>query len=353
MSAAQTAAPTPVYSPQVARLGRLAVRVDRRSTWVCVVLLAIACGTGVVALAGGEFPLTIRQVVGALTGTETELAQTVVLQWRLPRVVTAIVFGAALGASGAVFQSLTNNPLGSPDIVGLNTGAYTGALVVIVLLGGSFALVAGGALVGGLVTTLAVYLLAGRGGGAAGLRLIIVGIGVGATLTAVNHWIILRADLETAMSAAVWGAGSLNGVRWEQAVPAIAVLLPVLALTALAAGHMRMLELGDDAALALGVRVERTRLALLVLSVTLTAGATAVAGPIAFVSLAAPQLAIRLTRSAGMAILPAACMGAALLVAADLAAQRAFAPTQVPVGVMTVSAGGIYLIWLLIREARR
>lgn len=328
------------------------MRLHLRSLAVCLALLAVAVATGVVALTVGDFPLTIRQVIGALTGTEPGLTSTVVLQWRLPRVVAAIVFGAALGASGAVFQSLTHNALGSPDIVGLNTGAYSGALIVIVLSGGSFALVAAGALTGGLLTALVVYALAGRGG-AAGLRLIIVGIGVGATLTALNHWIILRADLETAMSAAVWGAGSLNGVRWDQAAPAVAFLLPVLALCVLAGHVMRMLELGSDTALALGVRVERTRLMLLVLSVALTAVTTAVAGPIAFVALAAPQLAIRLTRSAGMAILPAACMGATLLMAADLAAQRAFAPVQLPVGVMTVTGGGIYLVWLLIREARR
>ena len=343
---------TGAFSPTVARLGPLRVRVELRAVLVCLVLLLVAGAVGVIALSVGDYPLTLGQVVAALTGSGDPLAQTIVLEWRLPRALTAIVFGAALGASGAVFQSLTHNALGSPDIVGLNTGAYTGALLVIVVLGGSFALVAAGALAGGLLTALLVYALAGRGG-AAGLRLIIVGIGVGATLTSFNHWIILRADLETAMSAAVWGAGSLNGVRWEQATPAIAVLLPVLGLTALGATHLRMLELGDDAALALGVQVERTRLVLLVLSVALTAGTTAVAGPIAFVALAAPQLAIRLTRIAGMAIVPAACMGAALLVTADLAAQRAFAPIQLPVGVMTVSAGGIYLVWLLIREARR
>lgn len=343
---------TGAFSPTVARLGPLRVRVELRAVLVCLVLLLVAGAVGVIALSVGDYPLTLGQVVAALTGSGDPLAQTIVLEWRLPRALTAIVFGAALGASGAVFQSLTHNALGSPDIVGLNTGAYTGALLVIVVLGGSFALVAAGALAGGLLTALLVYALAGRGG-AAGLRLIIVGIGVGATLTSFNHWIILRADLETAMSAAVWGAGSLNGVRWEQATPAIAVLLPVLGLTALGSTHLRMLELGDDAALALGVQVERTRLVLLVLSVALTAGTTAVAGPIAFVALAAPHLAIRLTRIAGMAIVPAACMGAALLVTADLAAQRAFAPIQLPVGVMTVSAGGIYLVWLLIREARR
>lgn len=340
------------YRPHVLRLGPAALRVDVRAAWVCLALLAVAATTGVLALRVGDFPLTTGQVLGALTGSVDGLPRAVVLEWRLPRVLAAIVFGAALGASGAIFQSLTDNPLGSPDIVGLNSGAYTGALVVLVVLGGSFALVATGALLGGLATTVLVYALAGRGG-AAGLRLIIVGIGVGATLTSLNHWITLTADLETAMSAAAWGAGSLNGVRWEQVAPATLVLLPILALAALGATHLRMLELGDDAARALGLRVERTRLTLLVLSVALTAATTAVAGPIAFVALAAPQLAIRLTRSAGMAILPAACMGAALLAVADLAAQRAFAPTQVPVGVMTVSAGGVYLIWLLIREARR
>jgi iron complex transport system permease protein len=254
--------------------------------------------------------------------------------------------------SGGIFQSMTRNPLGSPDIIGFNTGAYTGALIVMLAVGGGYLGIAAGALVGGILTALAVYLLAYRRG-SQGFRLIIVGIGISAMLAALNHWLILQAELEAALAAAVWGAGSLNGITWEQAAPAAVVVVVVGVATLAVARRMQLLEMGDDAARALGVRAEPTRLLLLILGVALTAAVTAVAGPIAFVALAAPQLARRLTRSAGITLVPSAVMGAFLLVASDLAAQRLFAPIQLPVGVVTVCIGGIYLVWLLAREARK
>ncbi|WP_231391959.1 iron-enterobactin ABC transporter permease [Arthrobacter sp. 35W] len=332
--------------------GRISGRATPRAVVVCLVLALAAAAVSVVALATGEFHLSISEVLAALAGQGQGLAPTVVLQWRLPRVLMALLFGAALGISGGIFQSLTRNPLGSPDIIGFNSGAYTGALVVMLLAGGNYLQVAFGALAGGLATAMAVYLLAYRRG-SHGFRLIIVGIGISAMLASVNHWIILKADLEAAMSAAVWGAGTLNGISWTQAAPAIVAVPLLIAAALFYSPRMRMLEMGDDAARALGVRAEPVRLVLLVLGVALTAAVTAAAGPIAFVALAAPQLARRLTGGAGIALVPAAFMGALVLAASDLAAQRLFSPVQLPVGVVTVCTGGLYLVWLLAREARK
>ena len=131
------------------------------------------------------------------------------------------------------------------------------------------------------------------------------------------------------------------------------LLLVLIPASLLLARPMAQLEMGDDAASALGISAERTRVLLMVLGVALTATVTATAGPIGFVALVAPQLARRLTRAAGVALLPSAAMGALLLVAADYLAQRAFAPTQLPVGVVTISLGGMYFAWLLVAEARR
>ena len=332
--------------------GHVSVRLDLRTIGVCLVLLLVALAIGVVALTTGDYPLTVAQVLQALVGGTDGPVHMVVVEWRLPRALMALVLGAALGASGAIFQSLTRNPLGSPDIIGFNTGAYTGALVVIMLLGGGYVGVAAGALVGGIATAAVVYVLSYRRG-VQGFRLIIVGIAVSAMLASVNQWLIIKADLETAMAAAVWGAGSLNGITWAQAAPACALAALIALPLVWLAPRMGMLELGDDAATALGLRSEPVRLALVIVGVALTALVTAAAGPIAFVALAAPQLVRRLTGSAGVRILPAAFMGAVLLAASDLVAQRAFAPTRLPVGVVTVSVGGIYLVWLLVREARK
>ncbi|GAC78738.1 iron complex transport system permease protein [Gordonia malaquae] len=333
--------------------GGWSVRVDLRMVSVCALVAAAAIIVGVVTLCVGDLPIAPDRVLAAVMGDGSRMETTVVLKWRMPRVVLALVLGALLGASGAIFQSVTRNPLGSPDVIGFNTGAYTGALVVILLIGQKgYYETAAGALIGGVATALAVYLLAYKRG-VQGFRLIIVGIAVSAMLTSINAWILVKADLDRAMSASVWGAGSLNGLRWDNATPVLIVAALCVPLLVVAAVRMPILDLGDDAAKAVGLRAEGTRLYLILVGVVLTAIATAAAGPIAFVSLAAPQIARRLTGAPGVGLAPAAVMGALLLVASDLVAQRAFAPTPLPVGVVTVSVGGIYLVWLLFKEGRR
>ncbi|MEU5995989.1 iron chelate uptake ABC transporter family permease subunit [Spirillospora sp. NPDC047418] len=273
------------------------------------------------------------------------------VEWRLPRVAGALVFVAALGVSGAMFQSLMRNPLASPDAIGFSFGSYTGALVVILVIGGSYPQLAAGALLGGMAMALLVYVLTYRRG-VQGFRLIIVGIGVSAMLGSLNTWLILRADLDQAMSAAAWGAGSLNGVSWNQVAIGGAVIVMLLVPAGLLSRPMRQMELGDAAAAAQGVRVESTRLALIVVGAALTAAVTAASGPIAFIALAAPQIARRLARTAGITLVPAALVGALVCLAADYTAQHA-APTPLPVGIITVMLGGGYLGWLLFTEARR
>ncbi|GAA1621289.1 iron chelate uptake ABC transporter family permease subunit [Leucobacter chromiireducens subsp. solipictus] len=333
------------------RLGGAWLRVDVRTAAIGLVLLFSCIALGLLSLVSGDYPLSLGEVWQALFSGVDDFTRTVVVEWRLPRILAAIVFGAALGASGAVFQSLTRNPLASPDILGFSAGAYTGALIVIIVLGRSYLQVAAGALIGGIATAALVYVLAFRRG-AQGFRLIIVGIAISAMLSSVNTWLTLTADLDTAMVAAVWGAGSLNGVTWQQTGLG-SVLVAILLLAVLVLGRpLRQLELGDDAAQALGVRVEASRLLLMLLSVGLIAVVTAAAGPIAFVALAAPQIARRLTRSPGVSVASAALMGAAMLVSSDAIAQHAL-PAMLPVGTVTVVVGGGYLIWLLIREARR
>lgn len=333
------------------RLG-ITTRIGVRTVVVCAILFAIALATAVFALGSGDFPIPAPRVVRALFVGDERFDRLVVWDWRLPRILLALALGAALGVSGAILQSVTRNPLGSPDIIGFSTGAYTGALLVILIIGGGSFQTAAGAMVGGLGAALVIHLLAFRHN-VTGFRLIIVGIGVSAMLASVNTWLIMRADLDAAMSAAAWGMGSLNGLSWPQVLPTM-LILGVLALALIpAAPRLQILELGDDTARALGVNASKTTGWLIALSVAFTSLATAVAGPIAFVALAAPHLARRLTRTPSIALVPAAAMGAALLVVCDWIAQRAFAPTTIPVGIVTGSIGGLYLAYLLVAEARR
>ncbi|XVV14955.1 FecCD family ABC transporter permease [Actinoplanes sp. CA-131856] len=335
----------------VLRRRGIGVRLEGRSVVVCAVLALAVAGTAVLALMTGSYQLGPGQVFSALTGGETGLVHDIVVEWRLPRVVAALVFGAALGVSGAVFQSTLRNPLADPGVIGFSQGSFTGALVVILVVNGSYWQLVGGALVGGMATVLAVYVLAYRRG-VQGFRLIIVGIGVAAMLESFNTWLILKAELEQAMAAAAWGAGSLNGVSWNQVAVGGACIAVLLLTAALLSRPMRQMELGDDAAAAHGVRVPAVRLGLIVVGVALTATVTAASGPIVFISLVAPQIARRLARTAGITLAPAALVGALLCLAADYIAQHV-APSPLPVGVVTVMLGGGYLGWLLFTEARR
>jgi iron complex transport system permease protein len=341
-------------------LGRRRVVVSGRGLSVVVgmrsALVGVLAALGIVvllllALAVGDFPLTLAEVVGVVTGQTDGLARIVVLEWRLPRAAAAVLFGAALAVAGAIFQTVTRNPLASPDIIGLANGSFTGMLVALLVLGGSWPLLTAGSLLGGLAAAVVIYLLAYRGG-LQGFRFIVVGIGISAMLASMNTWMLLRAELETALFASAWGAGTLNSVTVATAVPAGILIVVLLAVTPMVSPAMRQLDLGDDAASATGVAVGRARLAAIVLAVCLVSVVTAVAGPIAFVALAAPQITRRLTRTPGIPLIPTGLIGGALLLGSDLIAQHVI-PLTIPVGVVTVVLGGGYLVWLLIHESRR
>ncbi|MGW1287680.1 FecCD family ABC transporter permease [Streptomyces sp. NPDC001118] len=331
--------------------GGLSLRLDLRALVVVALLLVAACAAGVALIGTGDAKIPAADVLRTLAGNGNAYQDFIVNELRLPRVLVGLLVGASLGLGGALFQSVSRNPLGSPDVLGLSQGSTAGALVVIVLLSGSTTQVTLGALAGGLATGLAIYLLAWKQG-VHGYRLVLVGIGVSAIATAVNGYLLTKADLVDAARAVVWMTGSLGGRDWDQVWPLLALCAVLVPVVLANARGLRMMEMGDDVANALGVRVHRVRLVLMVCAVLLTAAATAAAGPVSFVALTAPQLARRLTCSPGPNLVPSLCMGAALLVAADWASQRAFGADQLPVGVVTGVLGGGYLLWLLVTERR-
>lgn len=205
-------------------------RVDARFVIVGVILGAACIALGITGMMLGDLGLTASQVVGAFLGEGDKFDRTVVLEWRLPRVVAAIVLGAALGVSGAIFQGLTQNPLGSPDIIGFTQGSYTGGVTAILVFGASSYTVAGGAVAGGLITALVVYVLAWRGG-IDGFRLILVGVGISAMLAALSQYLIMRAELDDALNAAAWGVGTLSGTTWSLGLPMCLLAAVCLAAT--------------------------------------------------------------------------------------------------------------------------
>ncbi|MEV6026429.1 iron chelate uptake ABC transporter family permease subunit [Streptomyces sp. NPDC052036] len=331
--------------------GGPSARLDVRALTVVLLLLAAALAASVLLIGTGDFSIPAGDVVKTLFGGGNPGQEFIVTELRLPRVLVGLLVGASLGLGGALFQSISRNPLGSPDVLGLGQGSTAGALVVIVVFSGSATQVALGALVGGLATGFAIYLLAWKQG-VHGYRLVLVGIGVSAVVTAANGYLLVKADLVDAARAVVWMTGSLNGRDWDQVWPLLALCAVLVPLVLGQSRGLRMTEMGDDVAYALGVRVQRVRVLLMVSAVLLTAGATAAAGPVGFVALTAPQLARRLTRSPGPNLVASMVMGATVLIVADWAAQRAFGADQLPVGVVTGVLGGLYLLWLLVTERR-
>lgn len=339
------------FGRRYVRLRPLNLRIDVKSLIVTAIIVFLTIAVALFALMAGTMQLSVQEVFSALFGQATGMTHTVVVEWRLPRILSAIIFGAGLAISGAIFQSITRNPLGSPDIIGFTSGSYTGALVAM-LIGGSttYIGVAAGALIGGFTTAIIIYLFAFRKG-TQGFRLIIVGIAISAMLGSLNSMLLLKSDAEVALTAAAWGVGSLNGISFEQAILPMIVVILLLIAAWIMNRTMREMQLGEDAAKSHGVRMEKDQVLLIVIAVALTAAPTAVMGPISFVALVAPQIAIRLTKSTE-SLFPTAAMGAFLLLGADVMAQRIVTGNIFPVGVVTLSVGGVYLIWLLFHQAR-
>lgn len=335
----------------VVRRGRWSMRFRLRSLVVGVALMSVTVALTLWSLMVGDFPLSVGQVLRSVVGDGGADAEFVVQTLRLPRALTAVMVGAALGMSGAVFQSIARNPLGSPDIIGFESGAAAGAVLMITVFDASSVGVALGAVAGGLLTALLVYVVAFRRGLAVS-RLVLVGIGIGFVAAAAVDLMITRAQIHDVRQASVWLTGSLNGRTWDH-VRTVGVALVVLApVVVVAQRSLDRLELGDDAAAALGVHVGRSKLLLMLLAVALAALAVAAAGPIVFVAFVSAPIARRLTSTPGAVVVPAACVGAFVTAAADLAARRVFAPTELPVGIATAVIGAPYLLWLLTRRAR-
>ncbi|MFE0026186.1 FecCD family ABC transporter permease [Amycolatopsis sp. NPDC059021] len=327
-----------------------AIRAERRTLVLAASLVVVMLGLGLLGLCFGASWANPGEVFAALGGYGDSVV--VIRDWRLPRVLAGLVFGAALGVAGAIFQNLTRNPMGSPDVIGLDAGAYTGALVALTVLGGAAGTLALSSVLGGLVVAAVIYLLSMRGG-LSGLRLVVIGVAMNAMITALNSWIVLRADLDVAIAAVGWHAGSLNGIGWPKVVLPFAIIAVLLAVMTTRSHAMHQAALGDDLAVTSGVGLGGLRLLMVLVGVGCTATVTAVAGPIVFIALAAPQIGRRLAKAPGVPLLPAALTGAVLLQGADLIAQMLLAPVSLPVGVVSAAIGGCYLIWLLTKEVRR
>jgi iron complex transport system permease protein len=294
----------------------------------------------------GSYPISLPGVVSALFGSGDPGAVYIVQELRLPRALAGLLAGLAFGMAGAIFQTVTRNPLASPDIVGVNAGAAALVVAGLTLGFGSSTWLG---VIGGLGAGLLVYVLSWSRG-TTGYRFILVGVGMSSMCMAITDFLMAKAQLFEAQRAMGWLVGSLNDRDWSHVTP-LAVTLAVLTPVALALGPwMRQLQLGNDVALGLGTPVRFAHLALLLTGVVLATFATAAAGPVLFLALVAPQIAQRLAGMASPPLIVSGLTGSTVILAADVLSRQLLPSAQLPVGVVTGALGAPVLLWLLTRR---
>ncbi|MCX8999880.1 iron ABC transporter permease [Rhizobiaceae bacterium BDR2-2] len=325
-------------------------RRTRRRTLVIAVLAALLAAAFTLTLLLGQSFTPPQDIVRLLMGEDVPGVAFTIGQLRLPRAILSVLAGLSFGLGGVAFQIMLRNPLASPDIIGISWGASAAAVFAIVVLSLKGAIVSVLAVGAGLGVALLVYALSFRNG-VAGTRLILVGIGVSAMLESLIAYILSGAPAWSLQEALRWLTGSVNGAQPGQALPLLLALVLFGGLLLSRARDLEALRLGDDTAAALGVRVGRTRVVIIIAAVGMIACTTAVTGPIAFVAFLSGPIAARIVGNNGSLLIPSALVGAVLVLAGDYCGQFLL-PSRYPVGVVTGALGAPYLIYLIIRVNR-
>lgn len=323
----------------------------RRGLIVTSLLAVLACVLCCAMLLLGNTVYPASEVIRVLSGEELRGVSFAVNVIRLPRMLAGLFAGFAFGIAGYTFQTMLRNPLANPNVIGITSGSSAAAVYCIVILQASGAVVSVASVIAGLATVLLIYVLS-RGRTFSIGRLILIGIGLQAMLDAVISYLLLIGSEKDIPSAVRWLTGSLNGSQMRELPPLVIIVLICSPVIILLGKHLSILELGEQSATSLGVRTDRTRIALIVSSVCMVAIATATTGPIAFVSFLSGPIAKRLVGTGASSIIPAGLVGVNLVLASDLIGQFAF-EYRFPVGIITGLLGAPYLIFLLIRMNRK
>lgn len=300
----------------------------------------------------GDTVITPDQLLETLIQSDVSEHGFIVETLRLPRMLMAAMVGAALALSGLVLQSMIRNPLASPDIIGITSGASAAAVLFLSLFAGhGIAWLPVFAIAGALIAAILIYFLAWRSSGVTPMRLILVGIGVSAAMGSVTTLMIAVSPTSTSITAYIWLTGSVYGSDWQDVHALFPWLLAFFPLTLFLARRINAQELGDQLATGLGISVQRLRLILLSLSVLLAAPAVAYAGAVGFVGLIAPHIARRLVTRSFALLMPATVLvGACLVMLADLIGRTLFQPLDIPAGVFVSAIGAPFFIYLLYRQ---
>jgi iron complex transport system permease protein len=328
-------------------------RQRRFRKWLVInILLAVlAVGLCMAMLLLGNTIYPISEVIQVLMGERIPGAYFAVNTIRLPRMISGLFAGLAFGMGGHIFQTMLRNPLANPDVLGITTGSSAAALFSILIFQTSNTVVSLASVIAGLVTVLLLYLLASGSHFSIG-RLILIGIGIQAALSAVISYLLMVGSQQDLPAALRWLSGSLNGAKIETSLPLICTVIIFAPLLIVLGKHLDILELGEESALSLGLSTNKIRLILILSAVLMIAFATATTGPIAFVAFLSGPIAKRLVGTGFSNVLPAGLIGINLVLGADLIGQFAF-EVRYPVGIITGLVGAPYLLYLLIRMNRK
>lgn len=342
---------SPSAGPRTVRWGKsVSFRYRRRSLLLSVLLVLAVLAVGALTLTAGELGLSWPELLALPAGMPDGSSAFVLERLRGPRFLTAVGAGMAFGVAGSLFQTVTRNPLGSPEVVGLTSGAAAGAAATVLWPG--YLPVPVAAVIGGGLAVALVWLGTGHGFARPG-KLIVAGIGISAVASALTSLAMTTVGEKQAQGLAFYLNGSLASRSWSHVGTIAVALAVVLPLAVVLQRRLNLVALGDDLAESLGMRVGRTRTLAVLLAVVLAACAVSVCGPVAFVALVAPQIALRLLGSGAPGVVAPALVGALVLALSDFTVQQIDLGAALPVGIFTAALGSLYLGYLLFTEARK
>lgn len=334
------------------RRGEVALKFNMHALGLATLALMILTVLVIWATTLGSISIPFGEVIEATLGRGTKETEFAVRTLRLPRVLVAVFTGACLAMSGSIFQGIARNPLVSPDIIGIRSGATLCAVTWMILDIGPSEMLPLAAFIGAIVAAAAVYGFSWKGGISMN-RLILVGIGVGAMIGAGSTFMTVKFPIEIARPAIVWTMGSVYASNWNDVVLLVVSLALLCPIAVFLMGSLRTLQFGDSLGRSLGVSLERTRLTLIVVACALPAVAVALAGPIGFVALIVPHMARMIAGPpTGSVLVFTALLGAIMLLGSDVIAQH-FLPVSLPVGAITGAVGAPYFLYLLYRTNLR
>lgn len=313
---------------------------------ILTVFICLSVLSFFISMANGAVKISFKEIIDTLFIEESSANYQIIWNVRLPRTIVASLVGTCLALSGAILQGIMRNPLASPNIIGVSSGAGLMTLIVLILFPDYYYLAPIGSFAGALMATLFIYFLAWKEG-AVPTRLILAGVAVSALLGAGNN-IIMTFYPDKVSGIIGFMVGGLSAVNWKHVTMIWPYALSGVALVMFIPNKLNILMLGDEVAVGLGLNVEKTRFLFIIISSLLAGAAVSVAGLLGFVGLIVPHITRLFIGSDYRYLLPATVFtGSATVLLCDTLARVMFAPVEIPVGIIMAALGAPFFLYLL------